>query len=82
MRAASCKLAIPLFGLLALLLLGGACSSDDGGEPTATVEPLVRSPETAIVIPAGVPIIIGISLPLTGPVGAAGSEDRDAVRMG
>lgn len=75
----SCKLIVPFLGLLALLLLGGACSSDDDGEPAATAEPIARSPETAIVIPAGEPLIIGISTALTGgPVGDRGAEYRDA----
>lgn len=69
-----------ILGLLGILLLGGACGGDDDGEPVATVEPIARSPETAIIIPAGEPIIVGVSTALTGgPVGERGEEYRDAV---
>ena len=37
-----------------------------------------RGPQVRIVIPAGEPIVIGLSLPLTGPDGVLGEEERDA----
>ena len=67
-----------LIGLLALLFIAGACGDDDGDEDADGDGGVTRSPQTPIVIPAGEPIVIGISLPLTGPVGEAGSEDRDS----
>ena len=64
--------------LIVVSLVLAACSEDtddtDGDNGAIT-----RGPETPIVIAAGEPIIIGVSLPLTGPVGEAGSENRDAL---
>jgi ABC-type branched-subunit amino acid transport system substrate-binding protein len=63
--------------ILATALLVGACGG--GEERKVEVTPAqVRTPQTPIVIPAGEPIVIGISAPLTGPDAEAGSEDSDA----
>lgn len=42
----------------------------------------IRDPQTPIVVPAGKPIIIGVSTALTGPVESRGMERRDAVVVG
>ena len=68
-----------LLGLMALLFIASACGDSDGSEPEPTGEPIVRGPQTPIVIPAGEPIVIGVSTALTGgPVGKRGAEYRDA----
>lgn len=73
------RVSLLFFGPAALLFIFAACSSGDDADPGATVEPIDRSPETAVVIPAGEPIIIGISSALTGgPTGVRGAEYRDA----
>ena len=68
-----------LLGLVALLFLAGACGEGDDDTPPVDVEPIERGANIPIVIPAGEPIIIGISTALTGgPVGVRGAEYRDA----
>ena len=62
---------------LALALLVGACGGNE--EQTAKVtRTATRGPQTPIVIPAGEPIVVGVSAPLTGPDAAVGTEDSDA----
>ena len=70
-----------LFALIALLFIAGACGDDDSDEVADGDGngAITRSPQTPIVIPAGEPIVIGISTALTGgPVGVRGAEYRDA----
>ena len=62
---------------LGAALLMGACSGNKEKKPEAAAT-VTRGPQTPIVIPAGAPIVIGISAPLTGPDAAAGTEDSDA----
>jgi branched-chain amino acid transport system substrate-binding protein len=61
------------------LVLVAAC----GGGDEVTVPELMDEPRSnadeAIVVAAGAPIVIGVSVPLTGPDEDAGLEDRDAV---
>ena len=66
-------------GLIAILFIAGACG-DDGDEDTDGENGAIeRSPQTPIVIPAGEPVVVGISTALTGgPVGVRGAEYRDA----
>lgn len=66
--------------LIALLLVAPACAEDEEDAGASVAEPIERSPQTPVVIPAGEPIIVGVSAALTGgPVGVRGSEYRDAV---
>ncbi|MCH7700021.1 MAG: hypothetical protein IH865_13885, partial [Chloroflexi bacterium] len=66
-------------GLVSLLLIAVACGEDDKDTPPVDVEPIERGVNIPIVIPAGEPIVIGISTALTGgPVGVRGAEYRDA----
>ena len=68
-----------LLGLSALLLIAGACGEEKEDVGVSAGEPIERSPETPIVIPAGEPIIVGVSTALTGgAVGMRGAEYRDA----
>ena len=73
------KAMILFFGLVALLFIAGACGDDDGDEDADGDGGVTRSPQTPIVIPAGEPIIIGVSVMLTGPVAGPGTENRDAL---
>ena len=74
-----------LLGRIALLTLGFvlavslACSSAE--EEPLDLGDVVRSPETAIVVPADGAIVIGTSSALTGPVGPRGTEYRDSVLL-
>ena len=62
---------------LGAALLMGACSGNEEKKPEAAAT-VARGPQTPIVIPAGKPIVVGVSAPLTGPDAAAGAEDSDA----
>jgi ABC-type branched-subunit amino acid transport system substrate-binding protein len=65
---------------LALVLLLGACKGSEQ-KKAETTQPATRGPQTPIVIPAGEPIVIGISAPLTGPDAVVGAEDSDAATV-
>jgi branched-chain amino acid transport system substrate-binding protein len=65
--------------LLALALVAAACGGDEEEEGEVKVQ---RSPDTPIVIPADVPIIVGVSAALTGPTETQGTESRDATVVG
>ncbi|MEE8278537.1 MAG: branched-chain amino acid ABC transporter substrate-binding protein [Thermoanaerobaculia bacterium] len=67
-------LGIVVIVVVVVLATGGGDDEEGGG-----VTDIQRSPDTAIEIPFGEPIIIGMSTALTGPVGARGTEYRDAV---
>jgi branched-chain amino acid transport system substrate-binding protein len=56
-----------------------AASGGESDEDVPAVGDIDRGPDTPIVIPADVPIVIGISTALTGSVGERGAEYRDAV---
>ncbi|MCH7718705.1 MAG: branched-chain amino acid ABC transporter substrate-binding protein [Chloroflexi bacterium] len=65
--------------LIALLFIAGACGDDVDEDADGENGAIERSPQTPIVIPAGEPIVVGISTALTGgPVGVRGAEYRDA----
>jgi len=73
-----------VFGLmpvLALALVAGACGEEEEADGLADAS-LRPNAQTPIVVPAGEPIVVGISAPLTGPDEAEGIEDRDAVIVG
>ena len=73
------KAMIFFLGLVSLLYVAAACGEDDADTPPVDAEPIERGIDVPIVIPAGEPIIIGISTALTGgPVGVRGAEYRDA----
>ena len=73
------KVMLLFLGLVSVLFIAGACGEDDDDTPPADVEPIERGVNVPIVIPAGEPIIIGISTALTGgPTGDRGAEYRDA----
>jgi len=71
------------FGLiLVLALVSGACSGEEEAADDLADASLRPNAQTPIVVPAGQPIVVGISAPLTGPDEAEGIEDRDAVIAG
>ncbi len=56
-----------------------SCGEDGGDAPPVDVDPIERGVNIPIVIPAGEPIIVGVSTALTGgPTGDRGAEYRDA----
>jgi branched-chain amino acid transport system substrate-binding protein len=59
-----------------------AISGGGGEEAGDEIKDIQRSPDTPIVIPAGEPIIIGVSVPLTGPDKVGGTEDLNGVVVG
>src|SRR3990170_3132276 len=67
--------------VLALAIVAAACGDGEQGT-RAGDETATRDPRTPIIVPAGEPIVIGVSAPLTGPDEALGAEDRDAVIVG
>jgi branched-chain amino acid transport system substrate-binding protein len=75
-------LALGPVSILALALIATACGGE--GEATDNLSDTSLRPDaqTPIVVPAGEPIVVGISAPLTGPDAPEGIEDRDAVIVG
>lgn len=67
--------------VLAVALLAGACADEEGIQPNGNIT-LAREPEESIVIPAGDPIVVGVSAALTGPIASRGMERRDAAVVG
>jgi len=68
-----------VLGLIGLLALAALACGEDQKADTDGGNGVTRSLQTPIAIPAGEPIVIGVSVPLTGPDGTVGLEDRDAV---
>jgi branched-chain amino acid transport system substrate-binding protein len=73
-----------LVGVLVVLVIVVVVAISRGGEEEAgdQIKDIQRSPDTPIVIPAGEPIIIGVSVPLTGPDEVGGTEDLNGVLVG
>jgi len=65
--------------LVALALVAVACGDE---EEEGGVKDIQRSPETPIVVPAGEPIVVGVSAALAGPTETQGTESRDATVVG
>ncbi len=72
--------ALGLIGVLALVAM--ACGGEEEAADDLADVSLRPNAQTPIVVPAGQPIVVGISAPLTGPDEAEGTEDRDAVIVG
>ena len=73
-RAASALIA--LLALAAVAACGGDGEEETSGLSDSSLRPDAGAP---IVVPAGKPIVIGISAPLTGLDAGVGIEDRDAM---
>ena len=65
--------------IVLFLVLTATAGGDDEDPATGLVADLSRRPDLPLVIPAGEPIIVGVSSALTGPVASRGLEFRDAV---
>ena len=63
---------------LAVALMATACGGEEEIERNGG-DAVSRDPQTPLVIPAGEPIVIGVSAALTGPTKSLGLETRDAV---
>ncbi len=63
--------------LTAAALLFGGCSSDDDAD--VGLSDVERGPDIPIVIPAGEPIVVGVSSALTGPIEERGREYLNSV---
>jgi len=70
-----------ILALVAALVAGG-CEEEGKEIDPAGGDAISRSPYTPIVIPAGEPIVVGVSAALTGPIGPRGRAIRDAVVVG
>ena len=68
--------------VLAVALLAGACGGEEEDIVQNGSDVVSRDPQTPIVIPAGEPIVIGVSAALTGPLKTRGMERRDAAVVG
>jgi len=67
-----------VFGLLAtVVFVFAACGGDE--EADVDLKDIDRSPDTPIVLPADVPIVVGVSSALTGPIEERGREYLNAV---
>jgi hypothetical protein len=62
-------------------LLAAACGDGEKQAP-GQAEGATRDARMPIVVPAGEPIVVGISAPLTGPDSVAGTEDHDSALVG
>ena len=68
--------------LLALSIALAACGGKTAQTPALADSSLRPDRQADIIVPAGKPIVIGVSVPLSGPDSSAGGEDRDAVITG
>ena len=73
-----------VLGIAVVSVLGLLAAACGDGEKQAAGEPegASRDARTPIVVPAGEPIVVGISAPLTGPDSVAGTEDHDSALVG
>jgi branched-chain amino acid transport system substrate-binding protein len=74
--------AAPVVALACLLALVATACGGGGEDRALELRPIERSPSTPIVVPAGEPIVVGVSSALTGPVGQRGREYRDTAILG
>ncbi|MFC1944060.1 branched-chain amino acid ABC transporter substrate-binding protein [Chloroflexota bacterium] len=68
--------------IVLLAMMAGGCGEEGEKKDQNGGETISRSPNTPIVIPAGEPIVVGVSAALTGPIGPRGLAIRDAVVVG
>lgn len=67
---------------LFIALLAGACAGEEKDIAQNGIDAVSRDPQTPIIVPAGEPIVVGVSAALTGPIKSRGIERRDAVVVG
>src|SRR3990172_1836972 len=68
--------------LLALSIALAACGGKTAQMPALADSSLRPDRQADIIVPAGKPIVIGVSAPLSGPDSSSGGEDREAVITG
>jgi len=68
--------------LLALSIALAACGGKTARMPALADSSQRPDGQADIIVPTGEPIVIGISVPLSGPDSSSGVEDRDAVITG
>ncbi len=66
--------------VVAVVVVVATSGGDDEAE--SVIGDIPHSPDTPIVVPAGEPIIIGVSGPLSGPTEIFGIEGREAAAVG
>ncbi len=71
-----------LLGIAVIVVVVVVATSGGDDEAESVIGDIDRSPDTAIEIQLGEPIVIGVSAPLSGPTETLGSEARDAVIVG
>ena len=71
---------IGLAVVVAVVVVVATSGGDDEAE--SVIGDVPHSPDTPIVVPAGEPIIIGVSGPLSGPTEIFGIEGREAAAVG
>ncbi len=71
--------ALLLVIIIVVVVILAASGGDD--EEESAITDIERSPDVPIVIPAGEPIVIGVSGPLSGPTEIFGIEGREAVAV-
>ena len=70
-----------LLGLVVIVVVVAVATGGEDDEEESAITDIERSPDTPIVIPAGEPIIIGVSGPLSGPTEVFGIEGREAAAV-
>jgi len=68
--------------ILALSIALVACGGKTARTPALADSSLRPDAQADIIVPAGKPIVIGVSVPLSGADSSSGEEDRDAVITG
>jgi len=76
-RRLSAFAAVLAIAAISMLLIG--CAAEEKVEQNAGLRDIVRGPDVQVSIPAGEPIVVGVSTALTGPSGGRGRQYRDAV---
>ena len=71
-----------LLGLVVIVVIVVVAASGGDDEAESAITDIERSPDTPIVIPAGEPIVVGVSAGLTGPTETLGNDGLDAVVVG
>ena len=71
-----------LLGIVVIVVIVLVTSGGGDDEAVSAITDIERSPDVPIVIPAGEPIVIGVSGPLSGPTETFGIEGRQAAAVG
>ncbi len=71
-----------LLGIAVIVVVVVVATGGGDDESEGVIGDIQRSPDTAIEIPFGEPIVIGVSGPLSGPTEIFGIEGRDAAAVG